>query len=72
MNAQRRERLRRAKISAGIGICTYEAIALAVDDPTKLPPITHLAHSWLPVAAACSGWTLVHLMHPWVQRVRRA
>jgi hypothetical protein len=72
MNAQRRERLRRAKISMGIVICSYEVFALAVDDATKLPPITSLCHSQPVLAAACVGWTAQHLLRPWIPRVRRA
>jgi hypothetical protein len=71
MNA-RRESLHLWKLRFGIGICTYELIALAVDDATKLPPITSLCHSQPVLAAACVGWTAQHLLRPWIPRVRRA
>lgn len=56
------EQLHRAKLRAGIGLCTYEAIALAVDDPQLVPPITDILRQHRLLGAAAVGWVAVHLL----------
>lgn len=74
--------LHRAKLRAGIVVCTYEALALAVDDPEVLPRITDWSHprrhavpledrARLVIALVCVTWVAVHLMRPWVLRWSR-
>lgn len=76
-----RTTLRQAKVRIGIGVCTYEAIALAVDEPELLPAITDWSHprtvgapladsARALIALACVAWVTVHLLRPWVRRVR--
>jgi hypothetical protein len=77
MNAQRRDQLRAAKIRTGVFIASYEAIALAVDNPELVPRLTDLGHRWPWIGRSMAAWTVVHLVAPgalpWlVSRVRRA
>lgn len=62
--------LHRAKIAIGIGICSYEAAALAVNDAETLPPITAFCHRYPIAAIACVTWVAVHLLRPWIPDVR--
>lgn len=59
-----REQLHRARLRAGIGICTYEAIALAVDDPEIVPPLTWIGHRWRWIGWAMAAWCVGHLACP--------
>lgn len=59
-----RAQLHRARLRTGIGICTYEAIALAVDDPEILPPLTWIGHRWRWIGWAMATWCMVHLACP--------
>lgn len=58
--------LHRLKIAVGIGICSYEAAALAVNNPDALPRLTDFAHRWPWLGRAMAGWCLVHLAMPWL------
>lgn len=55
-----------AKIAAGIGLCAYEAAALAVADAEALPTISDLSHRHPTVAVAVVAWIAAHLLRPWL------
>lgn len=68
--------------SVGIGLCDYELVALAVNDPDVVPKITDLCHPddsasdrenqvRLALALFCCTWTAVHLLRPWLSRCAR-
>lgn len=72
------ELLHRLRLRLGIGFCTYEGAALAVDDEEILPPWTwwcrpredagdHENYLRLLVAVLSVGWTAVHLLAAWVR-----
>lgn len=58
--------LHHAKVALGIGVCAYEAAALAVHDAETLPTITNLSHRHPAVAATVVAWVAVHLLRPWL------
>lgn len=62
--------LQRAKVAIGIGICAYEAAALAVNDVDTLPPITAFCHRYPLAAVFCVSWVAIHLLRPWIPDVR--
>lgn len=75
-------RLARYRPHAGIGWCTFEGTALAVNDPSVLPRWTDLCHpregaptaeqrARLVLAVGSVGWAAVHLLAPWVRMVAR-
>jgi len=72
MNAQRRDQLRSAKIRTGVFIASYEAIALAVDNPELVPRITDVCRPRPWLAAVVSGWVCQHLlMHSTWENIKR-
>lgn len=56
--------LHRAKVVAGIGLCAYEAAALAAGQPEALPRLTDLAHRHPWLGRFMAGWCVVHLAIP--------
>lgn len=60
------EQRHNARIRAGVLIASYEAIALAIDRPDRVPGITALCHRQPILAASCAVWTAAHLLRPWL------
>lgn len=56
--------LHRLKILIGVGLCGYEAAALAANDPDALPRLTDFAHRWPWLGRVMAGWCLAHLAFP--------
>lgn len=52
----------RLKIAAGIGICAYEAAALAVADSDALPPITAILRRHPLLSLLAVAWVSQHLL----------